>query len=326
MSQLFSTDTALDNPMGKVSMADAPMGERMDNGRYKMPLLPGEAGTKAGGDWVPRGLQSMTNLASSISDTRALGVWEVEQVMIGLGMHPELATELRNVISAAKWQKVDFQKLRDGAAGLELKSALGALAERAKDIGGANAARDAGIVRHDVWEQHGKTQLFTGSDEINAEIVELRKLLDAAGFQIVPHLCERVVRNVAVAASGRFDNILLHQRTGKLYMADLKTKAKKFWSFLEIDGQLAGYANSEWMLNDTQDGYQAGPRYHVDLTEGVVLHMPSAPGEDGSQEPRLRRADLVAGWKTMQLARQVCTARTGGQNAARMAMSWWPVG
>lgn len=310
-SQLFAADGQ--------DMANQPMGTRGRNGRYKMPLLPGEKGTKDGGDWVPGGLQSMTNLAGSISDTRALGIWELEQVLIGVGLSPELGGELRNLISASQWEGVDFQNVRAHPA---LKSALTSLAEKAKDVSGANKPRDDGIARHDAWQVYGESgsQVFAGSDAINAEIAALQKLLDAAGLELVPELCERVVRNTDIEAGGRFDNVVMCRKTGRLLIADLKTKRKPFWGFLEIDGQLAGYASADYMLSVDGLRYESGPRFHVDQTEGVVLHMPS----DGA-EPRLRRADLVAGLETMRLARRVCTQRSYGKSAARLKESWWPV-
>lgn len=307
-------------------MADVAMGIRGPNGRYKMPLLPGESGTKTAGDWVPGGLQSMTNLAGSISDTRALGIWELEQVLIGLGLDllstpADLAHDLAVAIDDAVNLKADFSQMRLYP---ELKAFLGQVVERAKDASGANRARDRGIEMHDQWEGHGKTGLF---HEDPAEAGWQRKvsaLLAEAGFEIVPDLAERTVRNNTVRTAGRFDNILRH-RSGTLYMADLKTKAKPFWSFLEIDAQLAGYAYAEWMLNSQLTDYIKGPLHYVDLDVGVVLHMPSRPDpETGLQEPRLRKADLLKGWETMRLARQVCDARSGGRSAARMADSWWP--
>lgn len=308
------------------SMAHAPMGERTKAGRYKMPLLPGEEGPASGGDWVPGGLQSMTNLASSVSDTRALGVWEIEQGFIGVGLHPELAAELRTAVWGWRDEGVDFQTLRNHPA---VRTELARMVERAKDISGANAARDAGIVRHDVWEVYGKSGgvTFSGTEQINGEIAAMRAVLDAHGFDIVPNLCERTVRNVAVKAAGRFDNIVMHRRTGRYYMADLKTKRKPFWTWLEMDAQLAGYANSEYMIDWDGDTpiYIDGPRAHVDLTEGVILHMPSGPDENGKWVPRLRRADLVAGWRALKLAREVCDVRSYGRSRGREAESYWDV-
>ncbi len=319
-SQLFTPDRQGEG------MKTAPMGVRLEStGRYKMPLLPDESGPKSGGDWVPGGLQSMTNLAGSISDTRALGIWEIQQVLIGMGMSGDLREEIKAIVQSfagVATEPLNWAKPRTIPG---LPETLGDIAERAKNISGANAARDAGIERHDVWEVRGKSQLFStnpAQEKINAEIRVLEGLLDAAGMEVVPELCERTVRNLAVQAAGRFDNVLLHRASGRLLMADLKTKREKFWGWLEIDAQLAGYAYAELMLaEDDPYVYEPGPLEHVDLTEGVVLHMPS----DGS-EPRLRRADLVNGWEDMQLARRVCTKRSYGRSVKRERESYWPVG
>lgn len=312
----------------KIGYADIPMGTRHPTaGRYKMPAtLPGDASPKSvppGQDpWVSYGIQSMTNLAASISDTKALGIWETRQALIGIGLHPELAQELTIVVYRAKDAGVDFQDLRSHP---DFGAELDAVIERAKDISGGNAARDAGIAMHDEWELRGTGQQ---GGAFSAQLDQLEQLLDAAGFDRVPELRERTVRNVTVNAAGRFDDILLHRKSGRLLMADLKSKRKKFWTWLEMDAQLAGYARSEHMLTPDGMTYEpgGGPIDYVDLTEGVILHMPSGPNEEGKQEPRLRRADLTRGWRALQLARQVCDVRSDGKSAGRERESYWPVG
>jgi hypothetical protein len=305
----------------KASMASTEMGERAPNGRYKMPAtLPGDAAPKSikGADWVSGGLQSMTNLAGSISDTKALGNWDRQQSLIGLGLHPELAAELRRIVYAAREAGVKFQELREHP---EFRDQLDAVAERAKDIGGANAARDAGIAAHAEWETRPASGA-PGSALFSESFTKLDALLLKHGLRRTP-MRERSVRNLKVGAAGRFDDILLEIRTDRLLMADLKTKKKPFWSFLEIDAQLAGYASAEWMFNPASwpdgGGYVPGPLHHVDQQEGVVLHMPSDGGE-----PRLRRANLVVGLETLKLARAVCTQRSLGRSARHLAESYWP--
>jgi hypothetical protein len=156
--------------------------------------------------------------------------------------------------------------------------------------------------------------------------------LERKQFQILPDLCERVVRNTTINAAGRFDNILLHMPTGRLLMADLKTKQRPFWSWMATDGQLATYARSEWMLewpvlemNRTYVGepmpevkYIPGPVHHVDLKLGVVLRAPS----DGS-EPYLRKADLEFGWKVAQKAREITEMRSYGKSVERQQFAEW---
>ncbi len=299
------------------SMKDAPMGVRTPSGRYKMPLLPEEEGPKAGGDWVPGGMQSMTNLAASISDTKALGRWEREQSQVGLVLRPDLIEELSLLVNLARVEGVNFTRMKDYP---ELRAKLEYVHNQCMDASGANGARQAGINRHTAWEHLTKFGNEIGTPQINAENAAMRALLDAAGLEIIPELSERVVRNTIVNAAGRFDNILMHRKSGKLYIADLKTKRGAFWSWFEVDAQLAGYATSEWMLTDDGSRYIPGPVFQVDQTEGVVLHMPS----DGS-EPRLRRAKLLQGFQALRLAREVCTMRSYGKSAEREAESYWPV-
>lgn len=291
-------------------------GETAGNHRYRMPLLPGEQGTKGGGDWVPWNMQSSTNLASSISDTKALGRWEREQLQVGLVLRPDLYERLTILVQRAAAEGVNFREIKLRP---ELRDELGSIHEEAKTASGANAARQAGINRHDAWETRGATGRLIGTSDIQRDIERVEELLERKRLARVSGLQEKVVRNTEVNCAGRFDDILICQDTGRLLMADLKTKQKPFWGWMEIDAQLAIYAYAEWMLPEIGSStYVEGPRHYVDLEVGVVLHMPSDGGE-----PALRKADLTAGWRTAQLARQVCDARSAGKSAARDAASYW---
>jgi hypothetical protein len=296
------------------------------NGRYHMPLLPGEDGPKSGGDHVSRGCTRMTNIAGAIEDTRALSVWEQAMGLIGLALAPELYEELTLVVAAALGEGVNFERLRDYPALKETlaghahdqRKAAESIIGRAKVIAKAGAAAQRGTNRHTAWEHRGKTGQFIGTAEIQEQTVSTEALLADAGLVRVPGLSERVVRNVTLGAVGKFDDILLEQATGRLLISDLKTKATAFYSFLAVDAQLAGYAYAEWMLTEDGQGYEPGPFNHVDLTEGVILHVPS----DGST-PRLERADLVLGWRAALLGRDVMALRSAGKSTERMSRSVW---
>lgn len=296
------------------------------NGRYHMPLLPGEEGTKSGGNWVPRGIMSVTNLVGAFEDTRALSVWEQGMALIGLALSPELYEELVLMVQTAESEGVIFEFLRDYP---DLKEALAGSAHdqqkveqsivgRAKAIAKAGAAAQRGTNRHTAWEHRGRTGQLIGTPQIQARTVDTEKLLADAGLERVPGLSERVVRNTVVNTAGRFDDVLREVSSGRLLMGDLKTKATAFYSWMTVDAQLATYARSEFML--TLDGldYEPGPFGVVDWTEGVILHVPS----DGSQ-PYLRRADLVNGWAVAQCARQNIDLRTYGKSVERHALSEW---
>ncbi|MGL4525385.1 MAG: hypothetical protein ACRCUC_00255 [Aestuariivirga sp.] len=310
---------------GSRGMTEVPMGERGGNGRYKMPLLPGEEGVKSGGDWVPGGLQSVTNMLDGFEESRGLNIWEQEQALIGLAMQPSLYGELSLAVTRWIAEGVDFSQIKDYpevrrflTGGADHSATELSIIGRAKQAAGANEARQAGTNLHTAWEYRAKSGQLIGTPYMQAMLLTIEELLERAGLERVPGLSERTVRNVEVRTAGRFDDILSERATGRLLISDLKTKRKPFRSWLAVDGQLATYARSEWML--TQDGqdYEPGPVHAVDLTEGVVLHLPS----DGS-EPSLRRADLVEGWEVAKLARRVIDRRAYGKSAARLAEDRW---
>ena len=83
------------------------------NGRYHMPLLPGEKGPKSGGEHVSRGVMRVTNLVGAFEDTRALNVWEQGMGLIGLALAPELYEELVLLVDQARSEGVNFELLRD---------------------------------------------------------------------------------------------------------------------------------------------------------------------------------------------------------------------
>jgi hypothetical protein len=295
------------------------------NGKYHMPLLPGEEGTKSGGDWVPYGLTRMTNLVGAFVESKALGIWQLEQTLFGLVMQPSLYGELSLAVHKALAEGVDLSRMKDFPEFRKLISGTWkdedtCIAGRARHAAGANEARQAGINQHDAWEQRAKTGSLFGTPEMQEQVLAVEKLLDEAGLERVPGYSERTIRNTELRAAGRFDDILSERSTGRLLMADLKTKRKKFFTWQEVDAQLAGYAYARHMLNKRGDGYEPGPReLGVDLSEGVVLWAPSDGGT-----PYLRRADLERGWGIAKLCREVMDERAYGKSAAREAESHWP--
>lgn len=292
------------------------------NGRYHMPLLPGENGTKSGGDWVPGGVMRVTNLASAISDQEALNIWEQEQAYIGLAMDHSLYEELRLLVDQARAEGVNFQRLdlhpdvRRKLTGT-WRERDESLSGRAKWIAGANKARQAGINRHTAWEHFGQTGELIGTPDIQEQTRALDALLAEHHLERVPGLSERVVRNTEVRCAGRFDDVVRHLDTGELFMADQKNKTRRFWTYLEVDIQLAIYARSRHMLDG--GAYVPGPFHHVNQRKGVVMVAPS----DGAA-PYLRRADLERGWSNALLARRIVDERAYGKSREREALAAWP--
>lgn len=292
-------------------------------GRYHLPRLPGDIPKKGHVPHEPRGMMRTTNLVGAFTETRALSVWEQEQGFIGLAKSISLYEQL--VMDVQRWERegVDFSRLRDFP---EVRASLTGTEQdsdncyvgRAKQVAGANEAREQGTNRHTAWEHRALTGELIGTPAIQEQLLSLEALLLAARLERVPGLSERVIRNEAVGCAGKFDDVLRHMDTRELFMADLKTKKRKFFSWMEVDAQLAIYANAEWMLDNEGRGYVAGPRGVVNAERGVVLHVPSDGGT-----PCLRRADLVRGWKVARLAREVVDERAYGKSAEREALSHW---
>ncbi len=353
MGMLFSDDPYAPD-VDRTTMATAAMGERVDSiGRYKMPLLPVESGPKSGGDWVPGGLMSATNLAGAIVESRQLGIWERERSQMGLAMRPDLYERLAFLINKARLNdECDLSRLNETLAGKAVKRELDLIHKEAKQSAGGNLAAQRGTNRHDAWEARAVTGKLFGTPEVNEQIEALEALLAAKGLERVAGLHERTVRNVELSAAGRFDDVLRTTRdiafpekiinmangvlfrehtlpAGTLLMADLKTKRRQFYSWIEVRIQLAVYATAEHMLvngprtldANYADGkwYVPGPKHHVNQDWGVILWAPS----DGAA-PQLKRVNLRKGFAHAKLARAVVDARSEGKNVAAHAEADWP--
>lgn len=333
-SQLFAPERGAGG-----GMAGLAFGQTNGNHRYKMPLLPGERGTKSlpkgAAPWVPYGMQSATNLAGSISETRALGIWERERTQIGLALRPDLVQRLTIVVRKLLLNGFDFtsQRLRDTEEGQAVQLELGLIHEEAKQTAGGNAAASMGTNHHDVWETRAETGQWVGTPEMNATLEAVEELLRQSGLERVPNLSERVIRNTDLNCAGKFDDVLRCTRgiaftvkfgdgrlvtlpEGTLLMADLKTKRRPFWGWLEPRIQLAVYAGADWMLDG--DDYIPGPKHHVNQQWGVLLHAPM----DGAP-PKLKRVNLSLGREYAVLARMVCDARAESKNVLAHAEAEW---
>lgn len=296
-------------------------GERR-RGKYKMPLLPGETGTKSGGDWVPYHVTSVTNLLDGVEESRGLNIWEQELALVGLARQPSLFEEV--TLAVARWDRegVDYLRLRDFphvrkvlTGGGNQEDTERSIIGRAKQAAGGNEPRQAGTNRHEAWEHRALTGELIGTPEMQKQILALEQVLEDADLVRVPELCERTVRCPELGVAGRFDDILMSRKTGKLYLSDLKTKRRRFRSWMATDGQLSIYARSPYMLTPDKLSYEDGPQQYVDQDHGIVLQMPS----DG-QPPYLRPADLEYGWKVALMARQVADLRSYGKSAERQRM------
>ena len=293
------------------------------NGRYHMPRLPGDVPAKGCVPWEPGGLTRTTNLVGAFADTRALNIWEQEQVLLGLTRDPLLYELLCKIVQDADRAGVNWLSLRDHpdvrqALTGSVQDSKSCLVEMAKQAAGANEARDAGTAQHEVWEERAASGRLTGTASQQRQAVMLENLLRENHLRRVPGLSERVIRNTEVDCAGRFDDVLQDERTGECFMGDLKTKRRRFFTWQETDAQLAIYVRARYMLRRDGAGYEPGPLGRVNMERGIILHAPS----DGGQ-PFLRTADLVSGWDTALMARRIVDKRAYSKSAERHALSVW---
>lgn len=279
-------------------------------GRYR---LPNRDGSHKAGGW-----QRMTNLVSAFSDQKALHDWSTTTTLAGLAITPALVEELRALIARVGAEPADVKAHRADILDL---------AERAKDAAGGGRGRERGNRIHELVEADHRDIPYVATAEERVLIALHRKALTEANLRPVPGLQERIVLLERYGACGKFDDVLECLITGLFHIGDTKTQ-KRFWTFQEVEAQLAGYAHSDAIWSVEAGAWEDWP-VEVDRTQGAVLWAPLVELEDGTTEIRteLKRIDLERGWDTLQIAyRNVC--RRSEAKSARQAVSgapWRPV-
>jgi hypothetical protein len=96
---------------------------------------------------------------------------------------------------------------------------------------------------------------------------------------------------------------------------------REFWTWLEIDAQLATYAHGEAMWDAEAGVWVDMPVVSQDVA--AVLHMPRV---EGDEEPRvdIHQRDLAAGWETARLAYRIVLDRADAKNKSGRGTRLWP--
>lgn len=275
-----------------------------DLGRYWLPdpadstaWEPGSVGAKH----MPRGFMRMTNLVGAFEDTRQLAIWEQERALRGFAERPDLYAELTTM-----------RRQEDGS--FYWQEAIN-LFTKATRQGRADEASVIGTALHAVFDHRisGKVGPI-GTPEMRARVEEIVTMIKDHLLKPISGMQERVVVNTHLKTAGRFDTGLKCVRTGRVLMADLKTKKKMFYSVLVQEAQLAGYARADAMWDEQQQCYVEPPPF--DLNEGYILQLPQGSEDDVMRtEIKLKRLDLQQGWETACLARQIVDRRARAKSA-----------
>lgn len=230
-----------------------------------------------------------TTIARVLADEYNLSLWAQRMVAKGMAIRPDL------VAGAA-------------AADIEAdKGTLNSIAEQAKEQAGSKSGANLGTALHAFTERldRGETlKSLSAPAPLNKDISAYRKLISAAGLQIVPEFIERIVVVPELGVAGTIDRLAGNR------VFDLKTAKSVDYSWMEIAIQLAIYAHASHAWNPATGAYDPMPA--VDRAVGLVLHLPV-----GKASPQLYYVNLTEGWRLAQIASDVKAARSKAKDLAR---------
>lgn len=198
----------------------------------------------------PDGTYVAYRRASSIADVIesyfGLHKWELRLTAQGFAQRPDLL----NAVLTAKTPKQ-----------------IGDLVDEAMDAAGRNTASRNGSTVHsltDLIDQGG--DLPPGTPPNIVAMVE--KYVEAMkDFEYLDG--ERFVVQDKIKVAGTYDRRLLHRRTGKILIGDIKTGQKIDYHTNHTPAQVAVYASAEWY---DLDGERESHGADHDL--GLLIHLP----------------------------------------------------
>jgi hypothetical protein len=266
-------------------------------GRYR---LPNRDGSPHKGGWT-----RATNLASSISDTKALGDWECRMVLLGvreaLAQHlpPEEYVLLPEAVRALLTMPIET--MEPG----KIRSALMELVGQFKALAKAELGAERGNLAHKMVEHHHAGIPTTGiPQETLDKLPSYVSRLPLHKLEALPGMQERQVMVESLNSVGTLDNILrdlLSTAEIRDHIADLKTQ-KRFWSWLEIACQLALYAHGDAMWDPIGARWVDMPAVNQEVA--LVAWMPWEH-PSGNPEVDIYQVDIRKGWDALQVAHQV---------------------
>lgn len=223
-----------------------------------------------GGKPVP--YTRVSTLAKTLDDKTALTKWKQRQVVIGLGVRPDL-------VAVAGAIKNDDRKLDE----LVETAMTAAESERAANIGTALHAMSEAV--------DADTPLDHFPAEFRDDLAAYKAALD--GIHMVAS--EMFVVTDEVQAAGTFDR-LVRLPDGRVLVADLKTGKHEPKYPHAAATQMAVYSRGH--LYDPDKGRVGHlPQLGIDQAHGLLIHLPAGTGRCD-----LYLLDLHVGWALAQTA------------------------
>lgn len=241
-----------------------------------------------------KGWTRVTTFVKAASESIALEKWGKRNVLIGASQSPKIVDEA-------------YGKTHADARELD------SLVARLEEIAGAKNAADHGTVVHELTERWDAGQIpdLGEVDERYRGTLELYvRTLDENGLRPVPGLIERTTCVTDFGGvAGTFDNVYLHEPSGRYLIGDKKTGKTMEYARNEYEAQLSVYArgfNRHGVFDWNTKTWQP-PEVRVSEDWGVVIHLPLQGKWAGSC--RALRADLKEGWEHAELCYRAIARR-----------------
>lgn len=280
------------------------------DGRGKPLVIPEEGGK-------PKPLVRVTTFIDCIEDKSNLGDWEKRSVLVGAAMNPSL---LDGVLD------LDPDIAED-------KEKLNRLAERAKDLSGANKKSKKGTHLHELSELVDEGRPLP-PDTAHADVMDMAAYkFSTVGFTVL--LKELFVVVPELGVGGTFDRLLHYDgldpdgnpagnligdlKSGRIDYGQIKMPAQlsiysrgKLYDYKrfpapdrEVDGEDAWKTWRKTVIEPEAAAEAYTPLPDVNQNWGVVIHLPA-----GSGECDLYWADLNHGWSNAKLAKTIRASRS----------------
>lgn len=293
---------------GEIYGVDLP-GRR--KGRYIFPPPPGVP-DPGGNGWM-----RTTNLVSAFSDQKALQIWDIWKIFMGLRHHDVIFDE---------WMAESLSTLTEE----EQKALANIYAEKAREAAKADEGRRRGTARHTMMDTYLQTGERTGTAAMQRQLDSALEALDRADLEVVQS--EFYVWHPAAGGTmGKSDARVMCRRTGQLGILDWKTQAR-FWTYQEISGQLYVYDSAPWQWDGPLDTRGKWVETGGDRPDGhrrllgrpgtelagrpvaLFAHMPQAPGP-GQLPVTIKQIPLEYGAEVLACAERNVLLRALGKSA-----------
>lgn len=224
-----------------------------------------------------------TTYIDVLDDKFNLNQWSQRMVALGLASRPDLLLSV--------------------SAHRDDKKALNKICEDAREAAAASAAATTGTALHALTEVLDRGQTMP---VIPATATASLDAYAAATADLKATHIEQFCVQDWLKVGGTPDRVVKYGKGAKAksYIADIKTGSIE-WGALKIAMQLAVYARSHTYDHVTHERGMHG----ADLERGLIIHLPAV---DDPSEARceLYWIDLLAGWRAVQVAKEVREQRT----------------